>query len=105
MSDARPWTLRTAAPADADRLATMLHEGFESYRSFAPPDWEPPAAIYEPASLRERLADPDVWCLLAEAGGEPAGHVALLPAAKHSWAPSTEPGLAQLWPLFVRPPW
>jgi hypothetical protein len=46
MSDARPWTLRTAAPADADRLATMLHEGFESYRSFAPPDWEPPAAIY-----------------------------------------------------------
>jgi GNAT superfamily N-acetyltransferase len=105
MSDARPWTLRPASPTDAERLAIVVSEGFETYRSFAPSGWEPPAANDELDSLRERLADPEVWCLLAEAGGEPAGHVALLPAAKHSRWPSAEPGLVQLWQLFVRPPW
>jgi diamine N-acetyltransferase len=100
-----PWTLRTASPDDASRLAIVLREGFESYRSFAPAGWAPPEANYDLDPLRERLADPDVWCLLAEAGGTPAGHVSLLPAAKHSRWPSSEPGLVQLWHLFVRTPW
>jgi diamine N-acetyltransferase len=100
-----PWTLRAASPDDAPRLAMVLRDGFESYRSFAPAGWEPPSANYDLDPLRERLADPDVWCLLAEADGTPAGHVSLLPAAKHSRWPSSELGLVQLWHLFVRAPW
>ena len=99
------WRFRTASPEDAEQVAVVLQEGFESYRSFAPPGWQPPAGNYELDALRERLAQPDVWCLLAEAEGAPAGHVSLLPAAKHARWPSSEPGLVQLWHLFVRAGW
>jgi GNAT superfamily N-acetyltransferase len=37
-------------------------------------------------------------CLLAEAGGEHAGHVAYLPARE-------EAGIAHIWMLFVRRAW
>jgi diamine N-acetyltransferase len=100
-----PWELRTASPRDAAQIALVVEEGFQSYRSFAPAGWEPPVGNWDLNALRERLADPDVWCLLAESGGVPAGHVALLPAAKHSSWPSSEPGLVQLWQLFVRSRW
>ena len=99
------WTLRRASPEDAAQVAAVLREGFEGYRSFAPPGWQPPTANWDVDALRTRLADPDVWCLLAEAGGAPAGHVSLLPAAKHSRWPTPEPGLAQLWHLFLRSDW
>lgn len=83
----------------------MLREGFESYRSFAPPGWEPPAANYDLQSLRDRLAQPGVWCLLAEHRGAPVGHVSLLPTSEHARWPSFEPGLVQLWHLFVLADW
>ncbi len=77
MDEARPpWTLRAASPGDAPRRAVVLRDGFESYRSFAPAGWDPPTANYDLDPLRARLADPDVWCLLAEADGTPAGLVA-----------------------------
>ena len=101
------WTFRTASPDDAEQVALVLREGFESYRSFAPAGWEPPAANYALDPLRRRLAEPGVWCLLAESEseGEPAGHVSLLPAAEHARWPSSEPGLVQLWHLFVLAQW
>ena len=105
MRDPRPWTLRTAGPGDAESLAVVLREGFETYRSFAPPGWEPPLANWDLQLLRGRLLEPDVWCLLAEAEGAPAGHVSLMPAAKHAHHPSEEPALGQLWHLFVRTSW
>ena len=100
------WTTRIASPADAEQVADVLREGFESYRSFAPPGWEPPTRNYELEALRARLADPDVWSMVAHAdGGETAGVVSLLPAFKHSRWPTDEPGLVQLWHLFLRERW
>jgi GNAT superfamily N-acetyltransferase len=98
------WSLRPATPADAERVAANVSEGFASYRSFAPPEWTPPSLAAELTLLAQALAREDVWCLLAEANGELAGHVAIRPAAT---APidSTEAGLAHFWQLFVRPSW
>jgi GNAT superfamily N-acetyltransferase len=99
-----PWSLRPAAPADAELIATVMNEGFETYRSFAPPGWAPPDVRDELDEFRGRLADPQVWCLLAEEDGDAAGHVAIMPARIHQH-PSDEPGLGHVWQLFVRRPW
>jgi ribosomal protein S18 acetylase RimI-like enzyme len=98
------WSLRLATRADAARLAANVSEGFESYRSFAPPGWEPPSAAGELVLMMEALGREDVWCKLAEVEGELAGHVAIRPAET---APrgSREPGLAHFWQLFVKPAW
>jgi GNAT superfamily N-acetyltransferase len=96
--------MRLAGPDDAERVASVQLEGFEGYRSFAPPAWDPPDPRDELERARERLGDPDVWCLIAEQDGESAGHVAFMPARIHA-NPSEEPGLAHLWQLFVREPW
>lgn len=99
------WSLRAADPTDAERVATVLSEAFEGYRSFAPSGWEPPDPGRELEVVRERLNSSTVWCLIAEAGDEPAGHVAVLPASEHGSWPSDDPELAHLWQLFVRPSW
>jgi GNAT superfamily N-acetyltransferase len=98
------WSLRLATPADAAALAANVSEGFESYRSFAPPGWQPPPADGELVLMYEALGREDVWCMLAELDGQLAGHVAIRPAET---APrgSREPGLAHFWQLFVKPAW
>jgi GNAT superfamily N-acetyltransferase len=96
------WTLRAARPDDAELIASIQSEGFEGYRSFAPSGWEPPGSDLE--LMRSRLEGTDVWCLIAEAAGEPAGHVALIAASLHGSEPSQQPGLGHVWQLFVRPP-
>ena len=88
---------RTATIADIDVLVDTLREGFETYRSFAPPGWAPPPAALDRARIADRLPRADAWCMLADDGGAPAGHVALLD--------DEEPGVAYLWMLFVREPW
>lgn len=71
--------------------------GFDTYRAFAPIGWRPPG---DPTRwIRERLATPGVWALVAELAGEPAGHVALVPQR------GDESRTAYLWQLFVRPAW
>jgi GNAT superfamily N-acetyltransferase len=96
--------MRPATPGDSEQIATVMQEGFEGYRAFAPPGWEPPDAHAEVERMRGFLDNPEVWCLIAEQGGEPAGHVALMPTRLHE-SPSDVPGLAHFWQLFVRPPW
>ena len=68
------WSLRLATQADAERLAASVHEGFASYREFAPPGWEPPSADGELALMDAALRSDDVWVMLAEvdeAAGRP----------------------------------
>jgi len=98
------WSLRPATAADAEQLAASVSQGFASYRSFAPASWEAPSAERELALLAEGLARDDVWCLVAEVGGELAGHVAIRAAATAPYS-SSEPGLAHFWQLFVKPAW
>jgi GNAT superfamily N-acetyltransferase len=89
--------MRAATIADIDVLAHTMREGFTTYRAFTPPGWAPPPLSLDRARIADRLPRPDAWCVVAEAGGAPAGHVALLD--------DTEPGVAYLWMLFVRRPW
>ena len=98
------WSLRPAGPRDAEQVTTVAYEGFEGYRSFAPPGWEPPDPREELERVRRHLGSAEVWCLIAEQDGRPAGHVGFMPARLHVNS-SDEPGLAHFWQLFVRPPW
>ncbi|MGH2947151.1 MAG: GNAT family N-acetyltransferase [Solirubrobacteraceae bacterium] len=98
-------TIRPATLDDAPALAETVVLGFESYRAWAPSGWEPPPPHLHLVGIRERLADPGVWCALAEAGGETTGHVAFTPARAAEEPRDPLPGLAHLWMLFVREPW
>jgi GNAT superfamily N-acetyltransferase len=92
-----PIAIRQASLGDAPALAETVRQGFEGYRAWAPRGWDPPPPQLHLIGIRERLARPDAWCALAEAGTEPAGHGAYLA--------SGAVGLAHLWMLFVREPW
>jgi GNAT superfamily N-acetyltransferase len=93
-------SFRRGGPGDAEEIALTMELGFETYREFMPKGWAPPPT--EPEPLRARLADPAVWCRVAEAHGGMVGHVALMPAALHADFPDPDPSLAHLWLLFVR---
>jgi GNAT superfamily N-acetyltransferase len=90
--------LRTATLDDAPVMAETVQLGFESYRAWAPRGWEPPDGRFQLNGIRDRLPEPGCVCLLAEAGAEPAGQVAFVPARE-------EPGVAHVWMLFLRERW
>jgi GNAT superfamily N-acetyltransferase len=103
--------IRPASLADVPALARTVRLGLETYGAFAPRGWEPPPMTGEQARIAERLRLPDAWCRIAEAAGEPAGHVGIL-AAREDPADDTPigerrpiPGHGYLWMLFVREPW
>jgi GNAT superfamily N-acetyltransferase len=98
-------SFRAATMDDVSLLAENLRLGFETYRSFAPPGWDPPPAALERSRIAGRLPLPDAWCRIAEAGGEPAGHVAILAARERTDDRAQIPGVAHLWMLFVRERW
>jgi GNAT superfamily N-acetyltransferase len=95
---------RPATVADAGALAALMTEAVGTYRSFAPPGWEPLRADAIEENLTARLGRPTVWCLLAEERSRVAGYVSLLPAAD-ARRPVADPRLAHFWMLFVRAPW
>jgi GNAT superfamily N-acetyltransferase len=88
-------TFREATAADAALMAETVGIGFDGYRAFAPPGWEPPPRTVETRAVRERIVRPDAWALLAFDDAGPAGQVALLA--------DPAPRTAYLWQLFVRP--
>jgi GNAT superfamily N-acetyltransferase len=95
---------RQATPEDARRLGRAVGDGFEGYRAFAPPAWRPPDMPDEVQKLEAMLRQPDVWCLMAETGGELAGHMAVIPA-QLALVPHDDPLLAHVRLLFVEPPY
>lgn len=88
---------------DIDRLAAAVADASLGYRAFAPPGWEPPAASQQACTLQQWVADPGFW---GEVGCEEqalAGHVAFIPAVRHSRRPASDTSLAHLGHLFVLP--
>jgi len=96
---------RSARIEDAETVAETVRLGFDSFRAWAEPSYDPPPHALELPRIREGLARPSTWALLALSGGEPAGHVALTQARERTEPRRDIPGLAHLWMLFVRPPW
>ena len=86
-------------------MAETVRLGFETYRAFAPRGWDPPPDAIERARIADRLLLADAWCRIAETGGAPAGHVALLAARERTAERARIPGVGHLWMLFVREPW
>jgi GNAT superfamily N-acetyltransferase len=97
--------LRRATVDDAETILETVQIGFATYREWAGPAFDPPPAALELARFKEGLALPSTWALLAFAGEEPAGHVAVTQAREREEPRPDIPGLAHLWTLFVRPPW
>ncbi len=93
--------LRRATIADAEPLARGVIEGVEDYPSFAPPGWTAPSIDAELKHSREALADPDVYCLLAESKGGLVGQITILPAARAPH-PVDDSSLAHVSNLIVR---
>ena len=92
---------RRATIADAEALARGVLEGVEDYPSFAPPGWTAPPLKAELEHLRESLADENVYCLVAHAGGELVGQITVLPGARAPH-PVHSASLAHVSNLFVR---
>jgi GNAT superfamily N-acetyltransferase len=97
-------TMRAPSPGDVPRIAAVVAEGFETYRSFAPAGWTPPPIAEHESYLAARLWDPGTWATLAERGDALAGVVSMVPAAT-SRRPVADPRLAHLWQLFVAREW
>ena len=97
--------IRPLTGADSDALAETVRQGFDSFREWAPPGWAPPPAPAEAERIREGLARPSTWGLLAIEGGRVAGHVAFTQAREWQEPRPDIAGLAHVWQLFVRRDW
>jgi GNAT superfamily N-acetyltransferase len=106
-------TVRRARPGDLDALVAHVRAGFDSYRTFMPPAWSPPAMDLERPRMAELLEEPSTCTLVAEAAAAPVGHISFFPARQRSagegpggWRERPlVPGLAHVWQLFVLPGW
>ena len=90
--------MRVARPSDAETIARTMHLGIETYTSFAPAGWTPRRPPHLVENLADQLRSRHTWGLLADIGGEPAGHALMLP----DWQPGEG---AYLSHLFTRPAW
>jgi GNAT superfamily N-acetyltransferase len=92
--------IRQAKPADADAVARVVADGFATYRTFTPPDWQPPDELELALGFAVQLRADDLWCGVVEDEGTIVGQVGLGSAAL-SRRPTDEDGLAHLQNLFV----
>ena len=111
---ANPITIRRATIDDVEIVLDDVQAGFDSYLSFAPPDWRPPDVRINRDTTAELLGDPETWGMIAFDGADPAGHITFFPGRERrdpsqprgQWlGRPVIPGLAHLWQLFVLPSW
>ncbi|MGF2075621.1 hypothetical protein, partial [Enterococcus casseliflavus] len=57
--------LRPARGEDAEAIAETVRLGFESFRTWAGPAFDPPPVSTELSRVREGLALPSTWAILA----------------------------------------
>jgi ribosomal protein S18 acetylase RimI-like enzyme len=98
-------TTRRATLADVPALSETQRQGFEGYAAFAPSGWTPPPPEIEAEGIRDRLEQPDAWCVIAHDGDRVAGHAGFVAARERTGDPELIPGLAHLWALFLREPY
>lgn len=96
-------TLRPAELNDVPGMSQTAAEGFGGYAAFAPPGWRPPPEPSAEEMIAERMALARAVAIVAEVGGEAAGHVLLI-AASESREPVADPELAHVMHVFVRAP-
>jgi predicted N-acetyltransferase YhbS len=96
-------TLRPIRSDDLEAIAANVADAFAAYRSFVPPDWEPPAATHEAEHLRRWIQLADRWGQVAIEREAIVGHVTTSLASSHSFRPDAEPSLVHLGHLFLRP--
>ena len=94
--------LRPADPSDCPQIIAVTKAGFETYRSFAPDGWEPPADMTDD-SLAARLAGDHAYGVVAVENGDIVGFGAF----EHARDPHPDgelvDGLAHVWAVFVAP--
>jgi GNAT superfamily N-acetyltransferase len=95
-------TFREVGREDIDQLAALVADAFADYRAFAPAGWRPPTASDQVRVLDGWIADPEFWGELALDGPTLVGHAVYIPA-RGSFRPTSEPALAHLGHLFVKP--
>jgi predicted N-acetyltransferase YhbS len=88
--------IRPAERADLPAVLAINAEGFETYREFAPPDWEAPSFD----GIAEKAEDERAAWLVAEEDGRPVGHVMFIPAETSS-VRVDDPALAHVMQVFV----
>jgi len=101
---------RRATIDDVDVLIADVQAGFDSFVEFAPLGWVSPDVASDRDRFAEVLGHPGTWAMLALAGTDPVGHIAVTPARHRTvgrpWADSPFiPGLGHVWQLFVLPAW
>jgi GNAT superfamily N-acetyltransferase len=94
---------RLAGPADAAVIAGITRAGFATWEWAGA--WTPSPVDVEDDQIAEWLAKPGVWCLLATAGGVPAGQTTLSPAYTDDEPREEIPGLCHLRHLFLTSEW
>ncbi len=92
--------LRRARASDAPGIAAVCAAGFETYRSFAPPGWEPPADVGDAEQVQDRMRREDAFTIVAE-GREAVVGAAMLAAARTGRDGPVIEGLAHVSLLFV----
>jgi GNAT superfamily N-acetyltransferase len=88
---------------DIDQAAALVADSFAGYREFAPAGWRPPGVSEQVRGLKGWIDDPDFWGELACVSREQAGHATSIPAVRHWFRTVTDPSLAHLGHLFVKP--
>ena len=95
--------IRPAIPTDAAAMASVVTEGLNGYKAFAPPGWTPPGDVMNPDVLRDRIDDGDTWIAVAPLGdGDLAGLVGATSARRSRPGSDPPAELAHLWLCFVR---